>query len=226
MTAPLAAIVPVPADAAGLARYRIDGSAVLVRVVRHLLEAVADPAAVVVVVGAANSVESIKTLLAGAGLDDVQVLAADDPADWMGCLTAGVDHLARQPNPTRYLLVHDLRQPVTSAAVRDRVVAELVEGADVVLALLPVTDSVKAVDPAGTVTATIDRSTLRAAQFPRGYATAALARLMHAGGADEIDAATASAMPITAVEGDADVFIADLPRDGAFVEAVMASRPG
>ncbi|SEH72586.1 2-C-methyl-D-erythritol 4-phosphate cytidylyltransferase [Mycolicibacterium rutilum] len=221
----LPAIVPVPTEAADAARYLLDGRATLLRVVRDLLESVSDPTAVVVV-SAPSSVRAIGDLLAADGLGAIPVVAADAPADRMRCLAAGFEYVAAQPVSPRYLLVHDVRQPLTSAAVRERVVAELVGGAAVVLPLLPVTDSVKAVDASDAVTATLDRSTLRAVQYPRGFAADALARLVASGEADELTAATRSAMPITTVEGDADGFIADLPRDAAFVEAVMASRRG
>ncbi|MCV7281153.1 2-C-methyl-D-erythritol 4-phosphate cytidylyltransferase [Mycolicibacterium flavescens] len=221
MTAQLSAVVPVPPVAADIARYRLDGSAVLEKVVRALLESVADPAAVVVACAPAH-VDIVETLLADDDLEAVQVLAGG--TDWMQCLAAVVTHIARQANSARYVLVHDVRQPLTSAAVRDSVVTALGEGAEMVLPVLPVTDSVKAVDAQGAVTATLDRSTLRTAQFPRGFATARLVRIVDTGTADEIAAALATGAPITTVEGDPHAFVVESRSDTVFVDAVMSSR--
>jgi hypothetical protein len=39
---------------------------------------------------------------------------------------------------------------------------------------------------------------------------------------DELDEALSSSAPITFVDGDADAFVVELPRDTAFVEAIIA----
>jgi 2-C-methyl-D-erythritol 4-phosphate cytidylyltransferase len=90
-----------------------------------------------------------------------------------------------------------------------------------------VTDSVKVVDTCGSVTGTLDRSTLQSVQYPRGFAADRLAQLL-AGRAtedfDELDEALRVRESITFVEGDSDAFVVELPRDTAYVEAVIAER--
>jgi 2-C-methyl-D-erythritol 4-phosphate cytidylyltransferase len=100
-------------------------------------------------------------------------------------------------------------------------------GGAVVMPVLAVTDSVKAVDPHGSITATVDRSVLRAVQFPRGFTVDALTGLLErhtSGDFDEISSAIDSGAVVMFVEGDPDAFRAELPRDAEFVEAIVASR--
>lgn len=92
---------------------------------------------------------------------------------------------------------------------------------------LPLTDSVKAVDARGSVTGTLARSLLRAVQYPRGFATDQLAQLLNQRVAtefDEVEEAIRAGVPIAVVDGDSDAFVAELPRDAAFVEAIIACR--
>jgi 2-C-methyl-D-erythritol 4-phosphate cytidylyltransferase len=110
----------------------------------------------------------------------------------------------------------------------DRVIAELRNGSTAVMPMRPLTDSVKAVDADGSVTGTLDRSALRSVQYPRGFATDQLARLLTQFTTDEFDEleeAIRAGVPITVVDGEADAFVAELPRDAAFVEAIIACRP-
>jgi 2-C-methyl-D-erythritol 4-phosphate cytidylyltransferase len=72
------------------------------------------------------------------------------------------------------VLVHDVARPFVPAAVIERVVTALDEGADAVVPGLPVTDTIKSVDAAEHVVATVDRTTLRAIQTPQGFRVAAL----------------------------------------------------
>ena len=65
-------------------------------------------------------------------------------------------------------------------------------------------------------------------QYPRGFATDQLARLLAQRTSDEFDEleeAMRAGVPIAVVDGEADAFVADLPRDTAFVEAIIACRP-
>jgi 2-C-methyl-D-erythritol 4-phosphate cytidylyltransferase len=213
-TAQIAVIVALPAevvDNPAVAVHPLSGGSPLQRAVRGLADGP------VVVAADARIVEDVRTHLADS---PVTVLAVDAPADRMRCLAAGLDAVTR--DRSSHVLVHDVRQPLVPAGVRDRVVAALRDGAAAVLPVLAVTDSVKAVDRDGVVTATVDRSTLRAAQYPRGFATGELARLLAAGEPDEVAAAIRLRVPVTVVEGDGDAFVADLPGDAAYVDAVIA----
>jgi 2-C-methyl-D-erythritol 4-phosphate cytidylyltransferase len=220
MPTDLGAILPVPnafADNADAVFARLAGEAPLVRVARTMLGsaviAVAEP-----LVGA------VRETLAAHGLSAVGVTVADGSGSRAQCLAAALRYLEDQP---RHVLVHDVRRPLAPASLRDRVIDALQSGSPVVMPVRAMTDSVKAVDASGSVTATLDRSTLRAVQYPRGFVADHLARLL-AGCAtdefDELDTFLRTATPITFIDGDADAFVVELPRDAAFVEAIITCR--
>ncbi len=66
------------------------------------------------------------------------------------------------------VMIHDAARPFVSAALVDRLLAALDEHEGVIPAL-PVVDTIKVVDAAGVITATPDRSSLRAAQTPQVF---------------------------------------------------------
>lgn len=72
------------------------------------------------------------------------------------------------------VLVHDAARPLVEASVISDVVARLRQGAQAVIPVLPVTDTVKRVDGSGQVIATVDRADLRAVQTPQGFSRTAL----------------------------------------------------
>jgi 2-C-methyl-D-erythritol 4-phosphate cytidylyltransferase len=217
----LAAIVPLPAayvDNAAAAFDPLAGEAPLARVVQTMRGAA-------VVAVAQPLVGAVRESLAAHGLSAVGVVAAEDPGSRAQCLAAGLHYLKDQP---RHVLVHDIRRPLAPEGVRDRVIAGLQAGSPVVMPVVTVTDSVKAVDAHGSVTATLDRSKLRAVQYPRGFTTGELSQLLDGRTSDEfdeLDEALRVATPIMFVDGDADAFVVELPREAAFVEAIIACRP-
>jgi 2-C-methyl-D-erythritol 4-phosphate cytidylyltransferase len=216
----LAAIVPLPAayvDNAAGAFDPLAGEAPLARVVRTMRGAA-------VVAVAEPLVAVVRESLAAHGLSVVGVAAAEDPGSRAQCLAAGLHYLNDQP---RHVLIHDIRRPLAPEGVRDRVIAGLQAGSPVVMPVLTVTDSVKAVDARGSVTGALDRSTLRAVQYPRGFTAGQLSELLDRRTSDEfdeLDEALRAGTPITLVDGDADAFVVELPRDAAFVEAIIACR--
>lgn len=228
----LAAIVPLASGENRAALFDpLAGQSPLARVVRDALAAVADPAGVVVAV-AENLAGDVREHLAVEGLDAVGVTVVGGPVTRARCLAVALEHVVREPISAQFVLVYDVRQPLTSAEVRNRVVDRLTAGAPVVLPVLAVTDSVKAVDERGAITASLDRSTLRTVQYPRGFAADELAWLLtesagelDAGNFDEAVAATRAPAPITTVDGDAEAITVDLPHDASYLEAVIASRP-
>jgi len=222
MVADLAEIVPLPAtfvDNAAAVFDPLAGEAPLVRIVRTMR-------GVAVVAVAEPLVDEVRESLAAQGLSAVDVAVAEDPGTRAQCLAAGLHHLKDQP---RHVLIHDIRRPLAPATLRDRVIAGLQAGSRVVMPALAVTDSVKAVDAWGSVTDTLDRSTLRAVQYPRGFAADQLSQLLAGRTSDdfdELDESLRTGTAITLVDGDPDAFAVELPRDAAFVEAILTCRPG
>jgi len=178
-----------------------------------------------VVAVAEPHIDAVRESLAAHGLSDVGVAVAEDPGSRAQCLAAGLQYLKDAP---RHVLIHDLRRPLAPASLRDRVISALQAGSPVVMPALAVTDSVKAVDARGSVTGTLDRSTLRAVQYPRGFSTDQLSQLLAGRSSDEfdeLDESLRTGTPITIVDGGSDAFAVELPRDAAFVEAIIACRP-
>jgi 2-C-methyl-D-erythritol 4-phosphate cytidylyltransferase len=220
------AIVPLPmavADNRAAAFTPLAGKPPLIRVLGSMLGAVAESATVVA--AAEPIVDDVRECLAAQGLSVGVAVAAGTRAQ---CLSAGLEYLEDKSISPRYVLVHDIRRLLASAGVCERVIATLRNGSVAVMPVLPLTDSVKAVDGDGSVTRTLDRSALQSVQYPRGFATDQLVRLLAQVTSDEFDEleeAIRAGVPITVVDGESNAFVADLPRDTAFVEAVIACRP-
>jgi 2-C-methyl-D-erythritol 4-phosphate cytidylyltransferase len=216
----IAAILPLHAkfaENAAAVFVPVAGEAPLARVVRTMLGAA-------VVAVAEPLADAVRETLAAQGLSTIGVAVAENPGSRAQCLAAGLQHLNDTP---RHVLIHDIRRPLAPAPLRDRVIAALRTGSHVVMPVLSVTDSVKAVDARGSVTRTLDRSTLRAVQYPRGFAVGELSRLLAGRTSDdfdELDESLRTGTPIMLVDGDADAFVVELPTDTAFVEAIIAER--
>ena len=120
---------------------------------------------------------------------------------------AGLEALAaRRPE---LVLVHDAARPFASAALITRAIAAA-RASGAAVPVLPVADTVKTVDAAGTVTGTIDRAQLRMVQTPQAFGFAALLaahRRAQAAGRDDFtdDAALAewAGLKVTTFEGEA-----------------------
>lgn len=81
-------------------------------------------------------------------------------------VAAGV---AEVPADTAIILVHDAARPLVPADLIDRVLGGFADGADGVIPVLPIDDTVKRVDAAGRVVETLDRAELRAVQTPQAF---------------------------------------------------------
>ena len=73
------------------------------------------------------------------------------------------------------VLVHDAARPLTPAALFERVLDRVEQTGEAVVPGLPVADTLKQVDAAGTVIATVDRASLVAVQTPQGFTREGLA---------------------------------------------------
>ena len=98
------------------------------------------------------------------------------------CLEAGADD---------FVLVHDAARALTPPALVARVVEALRAGHQAVVPVVPLSDTIKAVDANGAVLGTPERAGLRAVQTPQGFATKLLLRAyQQAGTADFTDDAS------------------------------------
>jgi 2-C-methyl-D-erythritol 4-phosphate cytidylyltransferase len=125
-----------------------------------------------------------------------------------------------------FVLVHDAARPLTPADQIRRVVTALRDGLRAVIPVLPVTDTIKAVDANGVVLGTPERSGLRAVQTPQGFETALLRRAyQQAGGYAVTDDATLVenlGVQVHTVAGDALAFKVTTPLDLQLARAVLA----
>ena len=118
----------------------------------------------------------------------------------------GLAALARL-RPAR-VLIHDGARPFVSRDLIDRVVATL-DSADAVVPTLPVASTLKQIDDAGRVTATVPRDGLYAAETPQGFAFDAIlaahnkASELDRGFTDDAAIAEWAGMTVLAVPGDA-----------------------
>ncbi len=77
-------------------------------------------------------------------------------------------------DPPDHVLIHDAVRPFLDTPLLDRVTRALETGAPAVLPVLAVTDTLKAANADGRVTATVPRDGLYAAQTPQAFAYAAI----------------------------------------------------
>ncbi len=147
-----------------------------------------------------------------------------------GTRTASVQAgLAAVPSSASVILVHDAARALTPTGVFQRVAAAVTAGADAVIPVVPVVDTVKIVT-GNVVTATPERASLRAVQTPQGFSAAGLraAHLSpHATSATVTDDAMlmeAQGVPVRVVEGDALAFKVTTPLDLVIAETVVAQR--
>ena len=193
----------------------VGGLTLVARAVDGLVEGGVD---VVVVAAPPGDEEAVRSAL---GHRRATVVTGAD--DRVGAVAAA---LAALPADTEVVLVHDAARCLTPAALVEAVVAALRAGADAVVPVLPVADTVKAVD-GDRVTATLDRASLRATQTPQGFRRDVLERA-HASGrpaaTDDAGLVEACGGTVRTVEGSEDAFKVTRPRDLLLAEAVLRDR--
>lgn len=126
----------------------------------------------VVVVAPADAVAAVQTGLGSAAANTISPAQPRPVAVVAGGPTrqSSVDlGVAALNSDVELVLVHDAARPLVDPAVISAVIDRLRSGAQAVIPVLPVTDTVKRVDHAGRVVATVDRSELRAVQTPQGF---------------------------------------------------------
>jgi 2-C-methyl-D-erythritol 4-phosphate cytidylyltransferase len=125
------------------------------------------------------------------------------------------------------ILVHDAARPFVPAAVIERVVVAVRAGAPAVIPVVPVTDTIKRIDPAGKVLDTPDRAALVAVQTPQGFEPSLLRRahaLAAVGVTDDAMLAERLGVTVQTVEGSEDAFKITRPRDLILAESILAER--
>jgi 2-C-methyl-D-erythritol 4-phosphate cytidylyltransferase len=134
--------------------------------------------------------------------------------------------LAAVPAFASVIVVHDAARPLAPASLFAEVVAALSAGADGVIPVLPVSDTLKRVS-GDQVEVTIDRSGLVSAQTPQAFVAAVL-RAAHASGEDATDDAgllEATGATVRTVAGDPRNVKLTHPGDLAVAEALLSSVP-
>lgn len=131
---------------------------------------------------------------------------------------------AVDPGSFDAVLVHDAARAFTPADVIRAVVDALAAGAQAVVPALPVADTLKSVDADEVVTATLDRSQLRAIQTPQGFAEPVLRAAYRAAAVATDDAALVelTGVKVHTVPGHPHAVKITTPFDLRVAEAVLA----
>lgn len=184
---------------------------------------------------------AVDGLLASGVVDRVVVAAPPDRVDETKLMLDGratvVAGGAERPETVRhalaavgepaYLLVHDAARPLTPAEQIQRVVAALRGGLRAVIPVLPVADTIKAVDANGVVLGTPDRAGLRAVQTPQGFDTEVLRRAYERAAAlavtDDASLVENLGTPVHTVAGDPLAFKITTPLDLQLARAVLST---
>lgn len=125
-----------------------------------------------------------------------------------------------------FVLVHDAARALTPPDQIRRVVGALCDGMRAVIPVLPVVDTIKAVDANGAVLGTPERAGLRAVQTPQGFETALLRRAYDQAGTSATDDASLVenlGVPVHTVAGDPLAFKITTALDLTHARAVLAS---
>jgi 2-C-methyl-D-erythritol 4-phosphate cytidylyltransferase len=134
------------------------------------------------------------------------------------------------PADVDVVLVHDAARGLAPATVAQTVVAAVRAGADAVVPVLLVADTVKEVDADGRVRRTLDRATLRAVQTPQGFRREVLDRAHAAAtGEDSLDDAAlveALGLTVTTVPGDAAALKVTTRADLVIATALVGEHVG
>jgi 2-C-methyl-D-erythritol 4-phosphate cytidylyltransferase len=216
-----AAIVP----AAGRGERSIGDIPILVHAVRSLTDC--GRVGLVVVAAPPDGVEGVAALLAPFGTR-VHVVAGGETRQQS--VSRALDAV---PEDVDIVLVHDAARALTPPHLVAAVAAAVAAGHDAVIPVLPVADTIKSVDNDDVVTATVDRSTLRAVQTPQGFRRSLLVKAHMAAGAPTSESAAATddaglveqlGAPVRAIAGHPEAFKVTTPFDLILAEAVWARR--
>jgi 2-C-methyl-D-erythritol 4-phosphate cytidylyltransferase len=196
----------------------LGGETLLVHAVRGV--AAAPSVGLIVVAAPAAEVDTVKAMLADVSAA-ITVVAGG--ATRQASVAAA---LSAVPANFEFVLVHDAARSLTPSDLVEAVAAALRGGADAVIPVLPVADTVKRVDADGAVVETVDRSSLRAVQTPQGFRRATLAAAHLAAGSEHTDDAgmvEAIGGRVDTVPGSDRAFKITRPFDLVIAEALLGS---
>ena len=150
---------------------------------------------------------------------DFEVIVVDGGAD----RTESVRSALHAAGDADFILVHDAARPLTPPAMIARVVQALSEGHTAVIPVLPLVDTVKAVDANGVVLGTPERDGLRAVQTPQGFTASVLRRAYGRTGVFTDDASMVESIggQVQTVAGDPLAFKITTPVDLLLAEALL-----
>jgi 2-C-methyl-D-erythritol 4-phosphate cytidylyltransferase len=170
---------------------------------------------------------------------DLVVLVVPADADWsvagVLAVTGGATRsesvragIAALPADADIVVVHDAARPLADVAMFERVIAAVRDGADGAVPGVPIVDTVKRVDPDGTVIATVPREGLAGVQTPQAFRADRL-RAAHAGapeGTDDAAVLERAGGRVVVVAGSPDNFKITESDDIERAAGVLARRAG
>jgi len=154
---------------------------------------------------------------------DIAVTGGDTRAGSVRC------GLAVVPPSAEVILVHDAARPLASPHLFDAVITAVTQGGDAAaIPGLAVSDTIKRVDAAHRVTATLDRTELVAVQTPQAFRADVLRRAHDAGDEATDDAALVEALGATVrvVPGERDNMKITTPADLRAAGHLLAGEAG
>lgn len=204
------------------------------------------PKALVAVGGEPLLVRAVRGLFASEVVDAVVVAATPEQLDTFAAALAEFGERCRvvpggedrtssvrraleavAPGSFDAVLVHDAARAFTPVDVVRAVVEALAAGAQAVVPVIPVADTVKVVNADGIIVATPDRSSLRAIQTPQGFAEPLLRAAHNAGGSATDDATLVEQLgtPVHTVPGHPHALKITTPFDLRVAESILAAQP-
>ena len=138
----------------------LGGEPLLVHALRRVCQA--PSVAVVIVAAPPDEVEAVRALVAPVAPVTVVAGGIHRQASVAAALAA-------VPPDVPIVLVHDAARALAPAELVEAVAAAVRAGAEAVIPVLPVVDTIKEVAPSGEVRGTVDRTPLRAVQTPQGF---------------------------------------------------------
>ncbi|QES48925.1 2-C-methyl-D-erythritol 4-phosphate cytidylyltransferase [Streptomyces venezuelae] len=209
----------------------LGGTPMLIHAVRAMARSRA--VSLVVVVAPSDGAAEVRNLLDEHALPDrTDILVVPGGDTRQESVRAGLDAL---PADVTAVLIHDAARPLVPVDTVDAVVEAIRDGAPAVVPAMPLSDTVKEVEPGPPgapepVVATPERARLRAVQTPQGFDRATLVKAHDTiavngeGATDDAGMVEKLGVPVVLVPGHEEAFKVTRPLDLVLAEAVLARR--